>query len=70
MLIATLLAVSGWALVVRARYILATTKGRGYSSCALTLLGVWDRPWSPNALRYANHTLRRALARGLDVLEA
>lgn len=38
-------------------------------SCALTLLAVWERPWSSTTKRYAYHALHRALARGIDVLE-
>lgn len=38
-------------------------------SCALSLLALWERPWSSNALRWANHALVRAYRAGLDVLE-
>jgi hypothetical protein len=27
---------------------------------ALSLLALWERPWSPNAQRFAYHALRRA----------
>lgn len=40
------------------------------ASVAGALLGFWDRPWSSNAKRFAYHALSRALAHGLDVLEA
>lgn len=40
----------------------------GRSSCALSLLALWERPWSPNALRFAYHALHLAMSRGLDVL--
>ncbi len=42
----------------------------GGVSCALLLLDVWERPWSPTAMRYANHALVRAYNRGCDVLES
>lgn len=37
--------------------------------CALSLLALWERPWSGRALRFAYHALRRAQVRGLNVLE-
>jgi hypothetical protein len=39
-------------------------------SCAGALLSLWERPWSPTALRFAYHALCRAYRRGLDVMEA
>ena len=39
-------------------------------SVALALLALWERPWSPRALRFANHALVRAYNAGCDVLEA
>lgn len=39
-------------------------------SVALTLLACWDAPWSSAAKRYAYHTLHRAMASGIDVLES
>ncbi len=41
----------------------------GRPSCAMTLLALWDCPWSPTALRYAYHALQTALQCGCDVLE-
>lgn len=38
-------------------------------SIAESLLVLWDRPWSPTALRFAYHATRYAFSRGLDVLE-
>jgi len=38
-------------------------------SCALSLLALWDRPWSANAMRWANHVLTRAHNAGLIVLD-
>jgi hypothetical protein len=38
-------------------------------SVAESLLAFWDRPWSPQAKRFALHALRTALARGYDVLQ-
>lgn len=45
-------------------------RSHGRPSCALSLLALWERPWSSNALRWANHALVRAYSAGLDVLEA
>lgn len=33
------------------------------------LLELWDRPWSPNALRFAAHRLGVVASHGIDVLE-
>lgn len=41
----------------------------GGVSVALALLEVWDKPWSPNAARFAYHALMRAWHHELDVLE-
>lgn len=41
----------------------------GRPSCALSLLDLWDRPWSSNAKRYVYHVLARAAQHGLDVAE-
>ncbi len=42
----------------------------GKPSCALSLLALWDAPWSPTAMRFAYHALARAYAVGCDPLEA
>ena len=41
----------------------------GRPSCAMSLLALWERPWSSHALRWANHVLVRAYNAGCDVLE-
>lgn len=41
----------------------------GHASCALSLLELWERPWSGTALRYTAHVLLRARRLGIDVLE-
>jgi hypothetical protein len=38
-------------------------------SVALSMLDLWERPWSTTALRFAAHILQRAYNRGCDVLE-
>lgn len=50
------------------RYLARATLGRGVS-VAVSLLALWDRPWSPRALRFATHAVAYALSRGLDVME-
>lgn len=40
----------------------------GKPSCALSLLALWERPWSTQALRFAAHALATARAAGLVVL--
>lgn len=42
----------------------------GRPSIAFAMLQLWERPWSPTALRYAYRRLHVALAIGCDVLEA
>lgn len=37
--------------------------------CAKALLDMWERPWSPNAKRFALHALARAYRAGCDVME-
>lgn len=41
----------------------------GQPSVALSLLALWERPWSSTALRWATHVLFRCRVRGIDVLE-
>jgi hypothetical protein len=38
-------------------------------SVALSMLALWERPWSTSALRWAAHILQRAYNHGCDVLE-
>jgi hypothetical protein len=38
-------------------------------SVALSMLALWERPWSTQALRFAAHILQRAWNHGCDVLE-
>lgn len=47
----------------------AFTIKRGHVSVALSMLALWDRPWSPRALKYAAWALHRARRAGCDVLE-
>ena len=41
----------------------------GKVSCALSLLALWDRPWSSTAQRWCVHVLQRARNRGCVVFE-